>query len=166
MSVGNVGGNVLERLALVRAQMRALAGSAHPDLDDLVQSALEQLQRARFEAKSQYATFAYGVSYRVWLRHLRTARRYRGRFVLLADVEEACPPSSMTPLAELESQCRSKRLRAVIGGLSHNQRTVLVLHDIEGLNPGEIAQKLALGVVTVRSRLKDARATLAKRLRG
>ena len=55
-------------------------------------------------------------------------------------------------------------LRGAIGTLSQKLRTVLVLHDVEGLSQEEVAQMLSIPVGTVKSRVSRARTELRRLL--
>src|SRR5215213_5043490 len=76
-------------LALLYRQVRALAGP-RADLDDLVQKAAERTVKAmpKFEGRSQFSTWAYGIAYRTVLDHDRWYRRWARRF---AYAEESAP---------------------------------------------------------------------------
>ncbi|MGQ9783451.1 MAG: sigma-70 family RNA polymerase sigma factor [Armatimonadota bacterium] len=67
---------------------------------------------------------------------------------------------------EMAAQREQARiLRKAISGLSNKLRTVLILHDVEGLSQEEVAQILRIPVGTVKSRVSRARAELRKVLR-
>jgi len=55
-------------------------------------------------------------------------------------------------------------LTAAIEELPPGYRTVLILHDVEGLSNVEVAETLGLGVPNVKSRVHRARLFLRKRL--
>ena len=153
-------------LTLLYRQMRALAGPRQ-DLDDLVQAAAERALSAlgRFEGRSSLSTFTYGIVYRTLLDHQRWYRRFQRRFVVQGrdDVAEpAFPRSSETDLRELE---RARRLYAALDLLSQEKRAALILHDLEGLDVGDVAAIAGSNERTVRSRIRDARKKLAELLR-
>ena len=62
----------------------------------------------------------------------------------------------------LEQLERSARLRKAIDELSPKRRTVVVMHDLEGLSVEAIAGVVKANPLTVRSRLRDGRKDLAK----
>ena len=68
-------------------------------------------------------------------------------------------PSAPAKAAEL----RARVVRA-LGGLDQDQRAVVVLRDLEGMNYNEIGQILDIPPGTVRSRLHRARAALREAL--
>lgn len=147
--------------------MRSLAGRCQ-ELDDLVQTALEQVHRsaARFEQRSKWSTFTYGVCYRVWLKHLRWHRRWARRFLLSRDSEELDELDPELNAAErLEQLERARRLRSALERISPKRRAVVILHDLEGLGIEEVALAVDANPLTVRSRLRDGRRLLAELLR-
>ena len=84
--------------------------------------------------------------------HIRT----HGEFILGADAS--------TPDSELTRKELGSRLKAAIQKLPFEQRTALVLREIEGMRYEEIAFSLALPVGTVKSRLTRARQALREEL--
>jgi RNA polymerase sigma-70 factor (ECF subfamily) len=58
------------------------------------------------------------------------------------------------------------RIQQALDGLPFDQRTAIVLREIDGLSYDEIAFSLGVAVGTVKSRLARARETLRGALRG
>jgi RNA polymerase sigma-70 factor, ECF subfamily len=152
-----------ELVLLVHRQMLTLAGPGS-DLDDLVQTALEQLLRARFEGRSSFSTFSHAVCYRVWLKHLRFRYRFRARFL-----ETESPPEvvddHVNAEASLEERERIGRLYAALERITPKRRAVLTLFEIGGTPTAEIARIVGAPEPTVRTRLRDARRQLEEILR-
>jgi RNA polymerase sigma factor (sigma-70 family) len=65
---------------------------------------------------------------------------------------------SETDLVELE---RARRLYRALDGLPPAKRAALILHDLEGLDVGEVSAITDTNERTVRSRLRDARKKLS-----
>lgn len=57
------------------------------------------------------------------------------------------------------------RLKTALDGLPFDQRTAIVLREVDGLSYDEIAYSLGVAVGTVKSRLTRARQTLRLELR-
>jgi RNA polymerase sigma-70 factor (ECF subfamily) len=154
--------------SLVYRQMHAVAGGRREDLDDLVQTAVEQVMKSlpSFEGRSSFSTWVFGVCYRTWSKERRWFRRWLRRFTLTENGElpEQADSGSKGPDL-LEAEDRLVRLRAALERLSPKRRTVVVLHDIEGVPTDEIAEVLSVKLNTVRSRLRDGRRDLAELLR-
>lgn len=143
----------------VHRQMRAFCGP-HPSLDDLVQTALEQILVAKVDAR-QGSGLSYVICYRVWLKHLRFTYRLRARIVLSlkGELPEIAQPAMS--LEQLEQRERYQRLYQALDRLPLKRRAVVVMHDLSGLSIEEIAPIVGAKVATVRSRLRDGRRLLA-----
>jgi RNA polymerase sigma-70 factor (ECF subfamily) len=152
-----------EVFALVYAQVRKLAGRR--DVDDLAQAAAEQAIRAlpRFEGRSQLSTWTYRISYLTIRKHDRWYRRWLRRFTLTSDGELPERDEGAAGSDErIASGERLLRLKRALDQLSSKRRTVVLLHDIEGLAIDEIAVIVDAAPVAVRSRLRDGRKMLAE----
>jgi RNA polymerase sigma factor (sigma-70 family) len=149
-----------ELVVLIHRQMRALAGP-RPDLEDLVQTALEQVLRARFEGRSAFATFTHAICYRVWMKHLRSRYRWFSMFSFgsLGEADEPIEVTTPHDLAAADERIQS--FYRVLGRVSPKRRAVVVLHDIGGEDIPSIASIVVTSEATVRTRLRDGR----KRLR-
>jgi RNA polymerase sigma-70 factor (ECF subfamily) len=153
-----------EIFSLVYRQMRTLVGG-RAEFDDLVQIAAEQAIRAlpSFEGRSKISTWTYRICYLTLLKHERWYRRWLRRFALTEPGELSETEGSLAPddfvLEQLE---RSSRLRKAIDQLSPKRRTVVVLHDLEGLSVDAVAGVVKANPLTVRSRLRDGRKDLAR----
>lgn len=155
-----------EVFGLVYAQMRSLAGRTS-DLDDLVQTAAEQALRAlpKFEQRSALPTWTFRICYHTLLNERRWYKRWLRRFTLtgngtLPEAEDALAPAHEV----LEHVERAARLRAALERMSPKRRAVVILHDLEGLPLGEVAEIVGANLLTVRSRLRDGRKMLLREL--
>jgi RNA polymerase sigma-70 factor (ECF subfamily) len=75
------------------------------------------------------------------------------------------PGDDTRPDRALARKELATRLWASLDGLPFDQRTVIVLREIDGLSYEEIAFSLDVAVGTVKSRLTRARQTLRRELR-
>lgn len=159
-------------LGLLYRQLRALAGP-RPDLDDIVQAAALRALRSlgRFEGRSEFSTWTFGVCYRTLLDHDRWYARLRRRLSFVPDGAslDHLAWSERRPASDSESRLleaeRAKRLYAALDRLPSEKRAVIVLHDLEGLSALEIAEITGAKEGTVRSRLRDGRFRLCALLR-
>lgn len=153
--------------SMVYGHMHALAGRA-PDFDDLVQMAAEQVFRSlpNFEQRCAPATWTYRICYNTLLKQRRWYRRWLRRFTLAYSEEplEESTPAERDATNWLEQRERAKRLYAALDQVSEKRRTVVILHDLEGLEIDEIAAVVRATANTVRSRLRDGRKLLARAL--
>ena len=135
------------------------------DLEDLVQEVFLQVYRSikDFRGQSRFSTWLYRVTVNVVLMQRRAAR---SRPVL----NEAPEDGFGADLRELpdDQVARARRVAAfyrLLDRLSDKKRAVFVLHELEGLSPGEIAKVVSAPVLTVRTRLFYARRELLALLR-
>ncbi|HEY2516451.1 MAG TPA: RNA polymerase sigma factor [Polyangiaceae bacterium] len=151
-----------ELVPLVHRQMRALVGPTR-DLEDLTQSALEQVLRGiqRFEGRAELSTFTYRVCAHVAMNHWRWWRRWLRRFEIGTEhAREPISPAKDATQAVADSE-RIRRLHAALEKLDPKKRLVLVLCDLEELPAPRVAEIAECGEPTVRSRLRQARIDLA-----
>jgi RNA polymerase sigma-70 factor (ECF subfamily) len=154
------------RADVTRVAFRVLGPSA--DLEDVVQEAFVQLFRSlrSYQGSAKFSTWLYRVVTNVARMHIRH-ERVRPRFDLAAAaaIEQQVSPEAR-PDAQAERNERLSALYAHLERLSERKRTVLVLHDFEGLPASEIAEIVGAPVLTVRTRLFYARKELYAALAG
>ncbi|MBN2475523.1 MAG: sigma-70 family RNA polymerase sigma factor [Pirellulales bacterium] len=143
-----------------------VAGNAE-DARDVVQDAFVQafLKLDTFQHSSAFYTWLYRIAFNVAFSHRRRRRP-------TLSVEHARETSGLEPMDEeddpaekLEREERCRQVREAIGRLNHQQRTVLVLREIDGCCYETIAEILDLPIGTVRSRLHRARLQLREELK-
>lgn len=143
-----------------------VAGSVE-DARDVVQDAFVQafIKLESFKQASAFYTWLYRIAF-----NIAASRRRRQRITVSIDhVRDnvGLEPASTTdpPGARLEQQERAAQVQAALGRLSEDQRTVLVLREVEGHCYETIAEMLDVPVGTVRSRLFRARMQLREELK-
>lgn len=151
-------------LSMVRNEEEAL---------DLSQEAwVKGWQRlAQFQGDSSFGTWMTRVVINLCLDHLRRQKRHRSESLeeLNEDgggVERMMPPVVINPTEGLERSELRQRIEAGLGQLSHEHRTVLVLHEFEEMEYKDIAKTMGCSIGTVMSRLFYARRRLAGLLAG
>lgn len=121
---------------------------------------------ASFQGESSFATWLTRIAINVCLDHLRKEKRFRVQD-LPADDEEGTaferllPPVEANPTGRLELAEARKRIDEAMKLLTPEHRTVLVLHEFEGLPYKDIARAVGISIGTVMSRLFYARRRLA-----
>ena len=164
-------GYLLERyrnrvVTLVRCRL----GSRSLWVEDVAQDVFLQVHRSarRFEGRSAFKTWLFGVALNVCRDHIRRERRAGGTGAVEAEDDgplALLPATSFNPLELLERTEREAVIRSAIERLSAAHRTVLQLRDWEEIAlPTESPKYLAVPVGTVQSRLHNARAALAHAL--
>jgi RNA polymerase sigma-70 factor (ECF subfamily) len=124
----------------------------------------------RFRGHSSLRTWIYRIAVnQARNRHRFWRRRHRADQVSLdqhvaahGDVFSGLGPTPERVLAQKEL---AERLRAALDKLPFDQRTAIVLREVDGLSYEEIAYSLELAVGTVKSRLTRARQALRAELR-
>jgi RNA polymerase sigma-70 factor (ECF subfamily) len=150
---------VRHRADVARLVYRMLG--ARSDLDDVVQEVFFQVYRSLkdFRGQSKFSTWLHRVTVNVVLMHRRAAR---SRPVYVEEVSnDATPDGDIIPPDE--DADRRERIRAfsrLLARLAEKKRIVFVLHELEGIAPGEIAEIVGAPVLTVRTRLFYARREL------
>lgn len=143
--------------------------SNHEDAHDLAQEAFVKAWKAlrNFKGDSSFYTWVYRIAVNHTLNHLKT-RRNRTQHLSLNDLDfnaENDPDlvqlvSNKTPRREVNLRELAERLNEAMQKLSEEHRTVVTLHDIQGMPHDEIAGILECNPGTVRSRLFYARQQL------
>jgi RNA polymerase sigma-70 factor (ECF subfamily) len=148
----------------VRGFLCHLGGWRDSDLDDLVQTTFEKVQRSahKFKGRSQVRTWILGIARNVARRQFRTrSRRARLELALTYEPREA----RVTPIdEELIRRERLNRLRVATLQLSPKLREVFALVYIEGVPGAEAAVALGIREGTLWKRLHDARSKLERML--
>ena len=151
--------DLVELVPRLRRFAYALTGSADAG-DDLVQAACERALRSadQFHAGTRMDSWMFRIMQNLWLDD-RRRRRVRGTQV---DPEAAGLSDEGVGAQQLDDQVALAQVRAAVDTLPDDQRAVLVLVAIEGLNYREAADVLDLPMGTVMSRLARARARLVE----
>jgi RNA polymerase sigma-70 factor, ECF subfamily len=139
--------------------------------EDVAQDVFVEVHRSArtFQERSSFKTWLYAIAVNVCRDHLRrqgTPADRQARDAEAVDSLATLPDESLDPLQRFEQDERSALVHAAIERLTPTLRIVLQLRDGEDMNYNEIAHVLAVPVGTVRSRLHNARAALAKELLG
>lgn len=129
------------------------------DLEDVLQDVFLEVFRSirRFEGKSAFSTWLYRVAVHVAMKARR--KHTRSRLEVVEELPERAAEGPSPAEASLSAE-RQARVEALLEQLSPKKRTVLVLHDLHGVDAHRIAELLETNVLTVRTRLFYARREL------
>jgi len=135
----------------------------HEDARDVTQEVFITALRSMsgFRGDAQLTTWLHRVTVNAALDFVRKRQRRE-----TSTVEELGDHPSADPgpeVAAIES-VRAREVHRALGTLAADQRAVIVLCDLEGLDYAEAAEALEVPVGTVKSRLHRARLQLAKAL--
>lgn len=114
---------------------------------------------ARFRGQSQVGTWLHRIVVNACLDRIR--RRQARPTVSLPDNDAAEPSTGRDDMAARET---TMAVQDALAELPEDQRTPIVLVDLEGYSVGEAAQLLGLAQGTVKSRCARGRTKLAKLL--
>ena len=125
----------------------------------------------QFHGEASFVTWMTRIVINLCLDQLRKQKRLRADSIEQLDeelggVERQMPIITPNPTERLEQQELRQRIDKAMALLTHEHRTVLILHEFEELEYKEIAKRMACSIGTVMSRLFYARRKLAVLLAG
>ena len=142
------------------------------DTEDLVQDVFVKAYKSlvRFRGKSSFYTWIYRIAVNQTINFLK--RRKKRNVLSLDDVDlsiERDPAylelsAKGSPVKDASISELQEKLNKALQTLSEKHRTVVTLHDIQGIPHHEIAKMLGCSSGTVRSRLFYARQRLQNEL--
>jgi RNA polymerase sigma-70 factor (ECF subfamily) len=125
----------------------------------------------QFQGDSSFATWMTRIVINLCLDQIRRQKKMRAESFEqieedLGGVERQMPVEHINPTAGLEKDELRKRIDQAMSKLTDAHRTVLVLHEFQGLEYKEIAKRVGISIGTVMSRLFYARRRMASLLQG
>lgn len=142
--------------------------SNREDANDLTQEAFIKAFRSigKFKGKSSFFTWLYRIAVNTTLTHMR--RNRLKRFFSFDNLDEEVSQDELVEILASRLQTDKptllrelqEKLNEALQTLSLKHRTVIVLHEIEGLSHQEIAEIMHSTEGTVRSRLHYAKQQL------
>lgn len=128
------------------------------EAEDVVQDTLLRLWERRDELPQLQSIEAYSMT---MCRNLALDRNKAARHSNLSlNEEQDSPIVTRTPLDELDDKQRMQQLMALINALPEQQRSIILLRDVEGHSYEEIAQMLNIPLSQVKVYLHRARQRL------
>jgi RNA polymerase sigma-70 factor (ECF subfamily) len=160
-----------ELVARHRDKIFARAFSMMRNEDDAVDLSQEAWVKGwqrlqQFQGESSFGTWMTRIVINLCLDHLRRKKRQRAESIEEMNeesggVERQMPVVTTNPTERLERSELRKRIDQAMSQLSHEHRTVLVLHEFEEMEYKEIAKTMECSIGTVMSRLFYARRKMA-----
>jgi RNA polymerase sigma-70 factor (ECF subfamily) len=131
------------------------------DMEDVIQEVFVQVYKSLrdFRGQSKFSTWLHRVTVNVVLMYRRAARS-RPVFADEPAADGALRSSDIAPDEDAERRERVRAFGRLLDRLADKKRIVFVLHELEGIAPGEIAKIVGAPVLTVRTRLFYARREL------
>jgi len=125
----------------------------------------------QFQGEASFATWMTRIVINLCLDQIRRQKKMRAESIEQLDedlggVERQMPIENVNPTEGLEKDELRRRIDEAMAKLTEAHRTVLVLHEFQGLEYKEIAKRVGISIGTVMSRLFYARRRMATLLRG
>ena len=133
------------------------------ETEDLVQAALAAaLKEAdRFEGRSKFSTWLYGIALNLCRKHLRDKTRHAASG---ADALEGQPAKARGVLTSVIRHEMAERIEIAVGRLPTSMREAFVLRYVDGMDYPEVAEIIGVSEGTARVRAFRARALLREEL--
>jgi RNA polymerase sigma-70 factor (ECF subfamily) len=165
-----------ELVARHRDRVYARAFSMMRNEDEAIDLSQEAWVKAwqrleQFQGDASFLTWMTRITINLCLDRLRRQKRLRTDSIEQMDdesggVERQMPVVTVNPTEGLERAELRERIDKALGQLTYAHRTVLVLHEFEGLEYKEVARRMGCSIGTVMSRLFYARRRMAALLAG
>jgi len=155
-----------EQRSRLLAIVRSVIGPSD-ELEDVLQLVFIEIHRClpRFEGRSRLSTWLYRIAVNVALQYIRRKRRRRWLLLGPSNEEETHDQVATEGDSErAEDRQLLEKVQESVGKLSDKKRIVWQLHELQGMDPQEIADILDIPMNTVRSRLLAARRELMEDL--
>lgn len=153
---------------LYKVAMRFTGGSV-ADSEDLIQELLVKLytRREQLQGIEKLRPWLVKVMYRTFIDHVRRQNRSPLHLVVKptddgVDVVDTLASCTAGPAEQLTARDANSRLLDAVQSLKEEQRTVCILHDMEGYTLVELEEILDVPLGTLKSRLHRARTRLRK----
>lgn len=131
--------------------------------DDLVQQTFIAASRARWDGRAKVRTWLFSIAWRKLADHFRAEAR-RARIEAPDPLETSIADLGMSPVSRLERRAEARLLLEGLRRLPLIHQTALELHYWERLSASQIGEVLDLPLGTVKTRIRDGRARLAREL--
>lgn len=151
---------IFSRAIRLMARVRARKLGEEDLTQEALIAAITALRRGQLRDTERLAQFVSGVARNVINNRLRSERGPVHEPI--AEGEHAAVVVDLTH--ELARRERARLLRRALDSLSDDDRRILMLTLVEGLKPGQIAERLGLGEEVVRTRKSRAIKRLKTRL--
>jgi len=149
----------------------------YEEANDCAQETFVKVYRSidKFRQDSSFATWLYRIAVNTCKNKFMSLEyRYKKKTISLdspsSNSENDCPlevrDDSNNAAYEIEKREKEQLIQFAIDSLPEDQRSVVLLRDVEGLSYEQIAKVTGFNLGTVKSKLSRARAALQEKLRG
>ncbi|WDE02805.1 RNA polymerase sigma factor [Thalassomonas viridans] len=138
----------------------------HHDIEDLVQDTFIQIYKSitSFEFRSKFSSWVLGIALNIVRNHLNRSAKYKYNFVDVADTVLEDENVNSEPEQALITQQTIKTVNAQIQSLPEHLSECLQLTCVQGISYSLAANKLALSVANLKTRLFRARKELKHKI--
>jgi RNA polymerase sigma-70 factor (ECF subfamily) len=145
------------------------------DAQDVTQDVFMRLHDAlpTLRADEAFSTYLYRIALNLCRDRARRKKRVRFQSIDTprTDDEGEAEPMDFPDMGKLPEETLTneelqRRVREAVGTLSHDHKTVIVMHHFQGMEVNDIARILSVPTGTVKSRLARGRDQLHRKLRG
>jgi|RhiMethySRZTD1v2_1073278.scaffolds.fasta_scaffold1275374_2 RNA polymerase sigma factor (sigma-70 family) len=151
---------VFRSRVLVMMRIRTQEPDAADDLcQDVLIAVLRALRQGQLRDTERLGAFVHGIARNMANNYLRTRRRQ----VVVDELSESIQAAGWND--PVESAERRQLVIRALSSVSQEDRRILTLTLVEGLKPGEIAQRLGLNDEVVRTRKSRALRKVIERIR-
>jgi RNA polymerase sigma-70 factor (ECF subfamily) len=148
------------RLYRLAARILGDEQEAQDVLQEAMIRAFDAMTAGTYEGRSGAFTWLYRVVTNAALDAMRSRKRRAARF----DPDESSDHEELVATAEvIAARAALRELGELLKELPPEQRTAIVLKEVEGLSTAEIAEAMGSSIGAVEQRLVRARATLRSR---
>ena len=153
-----------------------LLGNAE-EAEEVVQDTFVKVHQNldKFRHQASFSSWVFKITHNLCMDIMRTKQRRNALQMISFDPQSSeddsrafkvseLPDEMPNPAQQLDSEEQGQVIAASMTKLPDNQRTVLMLHDIEGFSYQEIADLTGASIGTVRSRLHYGRIKLKEML--
>jgi len=136
------------------------------DANDVTQEAFLRVYRSidKFKGNSSFSTWLYSIVNNVCIDFIRKHKKTKVIYIDDNQYQEGyqkeIPDRKNAPEDLLEKKEIKERVHDAINQLNYDQRTIIILRDIQGFSYQEIAEILNISEGTVKSRISRGRNNL------
>jgi RNA polymerase sigma-70 factor (ECF subfamily) len=132
------------------------------DAEEATQDVFVRVHRklGDFQFGSSFGTWIYRIAVNTAINMYHNRKNHRQKVSSLDEIGDAAIPVSNITKDDLDRKSAESNVRGLLGHLSSEHRSCIVLRELEGLDYKEMADVLRIPLNTVRSRLKRARQAL------
>ncbi len=149
----------------------------YEEADDCAQETFVKVYRSLkgFRRESSVSTWIYRIAVNTCKNRIASAQYRRSRIMVRLDepkeTDDGARPieigdGKLSPAAEAGRRQMGELIQEAIDSLPRDQKSVVILRDVEGLSYEDVAAATGLNIGTVKSKLARARQELREKLKG